>query len=423
MHFILYNFRHFIALRFCRHFKCILYCIFRIFSALNSLQPYNNNNIGNIIIPNHLYHIECLYRCTPPCRVRFSRRDVANPNILGAVRRVHRRHVAQQVPTRLLGPADGHVRVQLGERVVRRMQTGPLVRHVLVDADGRVRPGVVVHRVPVPDRRRVRVRAQRVPVPGHHPGVRGVLAAVGRRAPAARRVHADRGGRVPGRHRARQRRQRVLPVQVRARLGRVVRRLPRVHVRPEPEHVLRRDAVRRAVFQGVHQVSRRQRRPEAAQGRKRQPLRVPVHAVPGPVVRVAVPRFAPSRPPGRGAFATAAAAVRRHLRQRLLPGAAAELSTDGQRGRTAEDQTLARPPVDRRAQQPVRRAHGTVRVLSVAHGPVQRILRDVLRLSVGTVGLLLATAVHAETVDDHFDGALYDETGKTHNKHYNIMCT
>lgn len=50
----------------------------------------------------------------------------------------------------------------------------------------------------------------------------------------------------------------------------------------------------------------------------------------------------------------------------------------------------------------------------MAHGPVRRLLRDVLQLLVGTVGLLLATAVRPETVDDHFDGALYDETGKTH---------
>jgi len=360
--------------------------------------------------------------------MRFSRRDVADPNILDAVRRVHRRHVAQPVPIRLLGPADRHVRVQLRERVVRHMQTGPLVRHVLVDADGRVRPGVVVHRVPVPDRRRVRVRTEHVPVPGDHPGVRGVLAAVGRRAPAARRVLADRGGRVPGRHRAHQHHQHLLPVQVRAQFGRVVHRLPPVHVRAEPEHVLHRDAVRRPVFQGVHQVSRHQRRPEAAQGRKRQPLRVSVHV--SRASDVAIP-FAPSlRPPGHGTFATAvaaAAAVRRHLRQRILPCAATGSSTDGRRGRVAEDQTLAHPPVDRSAQQPVRRAHGTVRVLSVAHGPVRHLLRDVLQLSVGTVGLLLATAVHAETVDDHFDGALYDETGKTQNiiyfKYFSIYIT
>lgn len=259
--------------------------------------------------------------------MRFSRRDVADPNILDAVRRVHRRHVAQQVSTRVLGPADGHVRVQLRERVVRHMQTGPLVHHFLVDADGRVQQGVVVHRVPVPDRRRVRVRTEHVPVPSDHPGVRGVLAAVGRRAPAARRVLADRGGRVPGRHRAHQHRQHVLPVQVRVQFGRVVHRLPPVPVRAESEHVLHRDAVRRAVFQGVHQVSRHQRRPEAAQGRKRQPIQVPVH-----VSRdrpVAMP-FAPPRPPGQGTFATACpGTVRRHLRQRLLPHSAPESSTDG----------------------------------------------------------------------------------------------
>ena len=52
-----------------------------------------------------------------------------------------------------------------------------------------------------------------------------------------------------------------------------------------------------------------------------------------------------------------------------------------------------------------------VGVLSVAHGLVRYLLRNVLQLSVGTAGLLLAATIHAEAVIDHIDGALHDETG------------
>lgn len=145
------------------------------------------------------------------------------------------------------------------------------------------------------------------------------------------------------------------------------------------------------MFQGLHQVSRHQRRSEEAEGRKPQPLRIPVYVV-------------------RGLVVAAVVAVCRRVRQRLLPSAVHE-PPDGQRGRVAQDQTLADPTVDRRAQQPVRRAHGTVGVVSVAHGLVRYLLRNVLQISVGTVGLLLAATIHAEAVIDHIDGALHDETG------------
>lgn len=179
---------------------------------------------------------------------------MAYPGVLEPVRSVHHRPVVQQVPKRVLCNADRHVRVQFRERVAGVVQSGPLVLYILVDADGRVRQDIVVRRVLLPDRRRVRMRAEHVQIQGDHQCVRGVHATVTHGTPPAQGVFAGRGGHVPGHHRAHQRDLLVLLVPLRAQRERVAVRLPAVHVRPESEHVLHRDAVCRAVFQGVHQV-------------------------------------------------------------------------------------------------------------------------------------------------------------------------
>lgn len=144
------------------------------------------------------------------------------------------------------------MRIQFRKRIAGHMQSGPLVLHVFVDADGRVRQGVVVRRVLLSDRGRVQMQAEHVQVPSDHQSVRGILATVAGRAPAAQGVFVSRGWHVSDRHRAHQLDLHVLLVSLRAQLGCVAVRLPAVHVRPKPEHVLHRDAVCRAVFQGLH---------------------------------------------------------------------------------------------------------------------------------------------------------------------------
>lgn len=293
---------------------------------------------------------------------------MGGPVVLEAERRVHCRSVVQRVPVHVLAGAVGHVRAQLLERVAIPVQAGPVVRDFLADPGRYVRQGVGRHHDPVQGRGDVPQRTERVQVQIDRHRVRSVLADFGRGDEELRDVHVGRRLHLPDHNRAGQHEQLVLLVPPRDRCRRIAVGLQRVLLHSEPEHVLHRDPVRHAVLQDLHQVPRRQRRPEEAEGEERGPRQVSVRRR----------RRGDRVQDGPGQIA---AAVRGLVPQRLLP-AEVQQPSDGQHHRDTTHQALVDPPVHRLSEQHVRHSHGAVGVLFVAGRSVRHLLRDFPQLSV-----------------------------------------
>lgn len=232
---------------------------------------------------------------------------MAGPVVLEAERRVHGRSVVQRIPTHVLLDTVGHVRAQLSGRVAILVQTGPLVRDFLVDPGRDVRQGFGGHHDLVQDRGDLSERTEHVQVQVDHHRVRSLLADFGRGDDQLQDILVGRRRPVPDHNRAGQRDQLVLPVVTRDPGRQVAVGLQRVLLHSEPEHVLHRNPIRHAVFQGVHQVPRHQRGPGEAEGHERGPGQVSVHVPRGTGVQDG---------PGE-----VVAAMRGTVPQRLLPAA------------------------------------------------------------------------------------------------------
>lgn len=208
-----------------------------------------------------------------------TREYVASPVVLEAVWRVQRRSVVQQVPTRILRAAVGHDGVQFRIGVVHHVQTRPVVRDFLVQPSRDVRQDDVPDGVSVPHRNRVQRQAEHIEIPFDHGGFGNVLARVSRGAQKPRHVRARLGHAVPGHNPADEHEPAVLFVLLRVRFRRVPVDVLHVRVRAKPEHVLRRNAIRRPVLRDLHEVSRHQRRFEEAARQECEPCEIFVRRV------------------------------------------------------------------------------------------------------------------------------------------------
>lgn len=250
--------------------------------------------------------------------------------------------------------------VVLGDRGIRQVQgDAGVLRDVCADDGGRGRPVPRVH------------RRGRVLVPA--PGRAGQRAAAVDAVDAGRRRYGAGGG----------------------------DRLLRVSLRPERDHVLFGDAVRRTVFLAVLQAEDRQQRRRRAG---------PVRRIGAHFETLAVRRECRSRQ-----RCSDTRRVRRRCCRRAAAGRAGRRRGDRRRCRDAADQTLAAARSHRLSEQRVRRATRHVGVRGVRDVVFRHLLRDVSRHGqirhVRPRRLLLDAALRFAVHGNNPDVALHHEAG------------